>query len=128
MLRLVGLAWLSQAFGTLGSLGSLGASSIRVGGRLPTGAPGTTRARPRLGAARDDVCCVSVCLCFVWEDSSWGQLCVGHFQSPIDIEPKHADKGALLGRDFGPRSCASLGMKGDFEIRMLYSPLRLQET
>ena len=79
-------------------------------------------------AARDDVCCVSVCLCFVWEDSSWGQLCVGHFQSPIDIEPKHADKGALLGRDFGPRSCASLGMKGDFEIRMLYSPLRLQET
>lgn len=43
------------------------------------------------------------------QDSSWGQLCVGHFQSPIDIEPKHAEKG-------------------DFEIRMLYSPLRLQDV
>ncbi|CAE7771810.1 ptprf [Symbiodinium pilosum] len=43
------------------------------------------------------------------QDSSWGQLCVGHFQSPIDIEPKHA-------------------LKGDFEIRMLYRPLRLEDV
>ncbi|CAE6963978.1 ptprf [Symbiodinium natans] len=43
------------------------------------------------------------------QDSSWGRLCVGHFQSPIDIEPKHA-------------------VQGDFEIRMLYRPLRLQDV
>lgn len=43
------------------------------------------------------------------QGDSWGDLCQGHFQSPIDIEPKNA-------------------RPSDLQIRLNYSPWRIQDV
>ena len=42
------------------------------------------------------------------EGGLWGELCAGHFQSPIDIEPKNAERSGL-------------------QIRLSYAPWRLED-
>ena len=122
MLRLAGLVWLGQAteqtcFAAT-FLNVRDAWSVR---EADTGSWDYTRQALHAAGCISTVLTVSLP-----QDSSWGQLCVGHFQSPIDIEPKHALKGALPEQHLQHR--ARLRLPGDFEIRMLYRPLRLQES